>query len=124
MPGALQDQGVARAVEDVEARPVDPDSRFATEPAVLTDHRCRRVKGEVYPAIVAAPGEQVSGLLYRDVSAAQTALLRAVLPLAPETGCTYITICGGNRHIVEVHDALFDLASERRETGLAAGVFC
>ena len=30
--------------------------------------------------------------------AAQSALLQAVLPLAPETGCTYITICGGNRH--------------------------
>ena len=30
--------------------------------------------------------------------AAQTALLEQAIPLAPETGCTYITICGGNRH--------------------------
>jgi len=30
--------------------------------------------------------------------AAQTAMLQAAIPLAPETGCTYITICGGNRH--------------------------
>jgi sugar phosphate isomerase/epimerase len=30
--------------------------------------------------------------------AAQAALLEQVIPLAPETGCTYITICGGNRH--------------------------
>jgi len=30
--------------------------------------------------------------------AAQTALLQAALPLAPETGCTYLTINGGNRN--------------------------
>lgn len=30
--------------------------------------------------------------------AAQAALLKEAIPLAPETGCRYITICGGNRH--------------------------
>jgi sugar phosphate isomerase/epimerase len=30
--------------------------------------------------------------------AGQAALLGQTIPLAPETGCTYITICGGNRH--------------------------
>jgi gamma-glutamylcyclotransferase (GGCT)/AIG2-like uncharacterized protein YtfP len=35
---------------------------------VLPNHRCRLVRGEVYPAIVPQAGEQVSGLLYRDLS--------------------------------------------------------
>jgi sugar phosphate isomerase/epimerase len=30
--------------------------------------------------------------------AAQAVLLEQVIPLAPETGCAYVTICGGNRH--------------------------
>ena len=36
--------------------------------AVLSNHRRRLVRGEVYPAIVPLPGEQVSGLLYRGLS--------------------------------------------------------
>ena len=39
--------------------------------AELWGYRCRLVKGEVYPAILPDPGESVSGLLYRGVSAAQ-----------------------------------------------------
>jgi sugar phosphate isomerase/epimerase len=34
----------------------------------------------------------------RERQAEQAALLQAMIPKAPETGCTYITICGGNRH--------------------------
>jgi sugar phosphate isomerase/epimerase len=34
----------------------------------------------------------------RERQAAQAALLEAAIPLAPQTGCTYITICGGNRN--------------------------
>jgi sugar phosphate isomerase/epimerase len=30
--------------------------------------------------------------------AGQATRLEKVIPLAPETGCTYITVCGGNRH--------------------------
>ena len=34
----------------------------------------------------------------RERQVAQAATLAQAIPLAPETGCTYITICGGNRH--------------------------
>ena len=34
----------------------------------------------------------------RERQAAQAAMLERVIPLAPETGCTYIVINGGNRH--------------------------
>ena len=51
--------------------------RRAGEPAILTGHRCRRVRGEVYPGIIAANGEQVKGLLYRDVSALEITRLDA-----------------------------------------------
>lgn len=36
--------------------------------AVLPNHRCRLVNGEVYPAIVPKQGEQVNGLVYRNLS--------------------------------------------------------
>lgn len=40
----------------------------AAEPAVLQGHRRRRVRGEVYPGIVASQGEQVEGMLYRGLT--------------------------------------------------------
>lgn len=41
--------------------------RYASEPAVLAGYRRFAVPGATYPGIVAAPGRQVPGLLYRDV---------------------------------------------------------
>lgn len=46
-------------------------------PALLRDYRCRRVRGEVYPAIIPWAGDEVNGLLYPAVSDRQTALLDA-----------------------------------------------
>jgi gamma-glutamylcyclotransferase (GGCT)/AIG2-like uncharacterized protein YtfP len=47
------------------------------ESAVLDGYRRRVVAGEVYPAIVPDPDEQVSGRLYRGLSSRQTQLLDA-----------------------------------------------
>jgi hypothetical protein len=44
-------------------------------PALLCDHRCRLVRGEVYPAVIGYPGDQVSGLLYEAVTDHEAALL-------------------------------------------------
>ena len=49
--------------------------RFASTPAVLHDFRRRRVSGEVYPAIIPCPGDQVEGALYGGLNAKQLALL-------------------------------------------------
>lgn len=48
---------------------------FASRPATLHDFRRRRVSGEVYPAIVPCPGDQVEGTLYCGLNAKQLALL-------------------------------------------------
>jgi len=49
----------------------------AGEPALLYDYRRRRVRGEVYPAVVASVGDAVGGILYRGVGPAQLVLLDA-----------------------------------------------
>ena len=43
----------------------------AGEAAVLRDFRCRRVRGESYPAIVPWPGDFVRGKLYRGLNRIQ-----------------------------------------------------
>ena len=50
---------------------------FAPMPATLHDFRRRRVSGEVYPAIIPCPGDQVEGALYCGLNATQLALLDA-----------------------------------------------
>lgn len=45
--------------------------------AMLHDYRCRRLSGEVYPAIVPWPGERVDGVIYRGVTPAQLSRLDA-----------------------------------------------
>lgn len=45
------------------------------EPALLHDFRRRRIRGEVYPAIVACVGEAVGGIVYRGVSDTQLVAL-------------------------------------------------
>lgn len=42
--------------------------RYLSEPAVLPGYRRFAVPGVAYPGIVAAPGQEVAGLLYRDVA--------------------------------------------------------
>lgn len=42
--------------------------RYRSEPAVLPGYRRFAVPGVAYPGIVAAPGQEVAGLLYRDVA--------------------------------------------------------
>lgn len=49
--------------------------RYRSEPAVLSGYRRFAVPGVAYPGIVAAPGQQVAGLLYRDVEADDLARL-------------------------------------------------
>lgn len=49
--------------------------RYRSEPAVLPGYRRFAVPGATYPGIVAAPGGQVAGLLYRDVGADDLARL-------------------------------------------------
>jgi gamma-glutamylcyclotransferase (GGCT)/AIG2-like uncharacterized protein YtfP len=41
--------------------------RYRSEPAILSGYRRFAVPGVAYPGVVAAPGQQVAGLLYRDV---------------------------------------------------------
>ncbi len=48
---------------------------FASTPATLHDFRRRRVSGEVYPAIIPCPGDQVEGALYCGLNATQLASL-------------------------------------------------
>ena len=36
-------------------------------PARLADHAARRIRGQSYPALVAAPGEVTAGILYQNV---------------------------------------------------------
>lgn len=45
--------------------------------ALLPGYRCRRVRGEVYPAIIPWAGDEVAGLLYPGLSRHETALLDA-----------------------------------------------
>lgn len=49
--------------------------RYPSEPAVLAGYRRFAVPGVAYPGIVAAPGAEVAGLLYRDVGADDLARL-------------------------------------------------
>ncbi|HEX8884050.1 MAG TPA: gamma-glutamylcyclotransferase family protein, partial [Noviherbaspirillum sp.] len=42
--------------------------RYPSGPAVLAGYRRFAVPGVTYPGIVAAPGQEVAGLLYRDVA--------------------------------------------------------
>ena len=49
--------------------------RYRSEPAVLPGYRRFAVPGVTYPGIVAAPGEQVAGLLYLDVGPGDLARL-------------------------------------------------
>jgi hypothetical protein len=44
------------------------NGRYPAEPAVLPGYRRFAVPGVAYPGIVAAPGQEVGGLLYRDVA--------------------------------------------------------
>jgi gamma-glutamylcyclotransferase (GGCT)/AIG2-like uncharacterized protein YtfP len=44
-------------------------------PAVLPDHRCRLVRGEVYPAVCPHAGDSVEGLVYRGLTVEQLSLL-------------------------------------------------
>jgi gamma-glutamylcyclotransferase (GGCT)/AIG2-like uncharacterized protein YtfP len=44
-------------------------------PAVLPDHRCRLVRGEVYPAVCPHAGDSVEGLVYRGLTVEQMSLL-------------------------------------------------
>ena len=48
---------------------------YPSEPAVLAGYRRFAVPGVAYPGIVAAPGAEVAGLLYRDVGADDLARL-------------------------------------------------
>ncbi len=43
--------------------------RFAATPAVLRGFRRNRIRGEEYPGIVPSPGDQVEGIIYRDLTA-------------------------------------------------------
>ncbi len=45
------------------------------EPVVANGFKCRTLLHEIYPAIVASHTEVVDGVLYRDLNAAQMALL-------------------------------------------------
>ena len=47
--------------------------RYPSEPALLDHHQRHALTGLSYPGVVATPGAQVAGRLYRDVSAADIA---------------------------------------------------
>lgn len=51
--------------------------RYPSEPALLDHHQRHALTGLSYPGVVATPGAQVAGRLYRDVSAADIARLDA-----------------------------------------------
>lgn len=49
--------------------------RKVGHPATLVDAKCRKMRGEVYPAIVHCEGHQVEGLVYTNLTAFQIELL-------------------------------------------------
>ncbi len=51
--------------------------RFAGEPAVLPGHRCRLLRGEIFPAVIPDPAAETTGILYRDVDHRILSLLDA-----------------------------------------------
>lgn len=59
--GTLQFPAILTAVTGLQLRGVD---------ATLRGYRCEGLRGEVYPAIMAASTEQVRGILYRGLSPA------------------------------------------------------
>jgi len=68
---------------------------YSAQAATLRDYRRFSVPGVTYPGMIAAPGEQVSGLLYMDVGRDDLARLdafegaeyrRAALPVLLENG--------------------------------------
>lgn len=53
------------------------NSSAESAPAIVRDYQRFCVRNELYPAVVAVPGEQVPGMLYSGVSADDLALLDA-----------------------------------------------
>ncbi|NEX63268.1 gamma-glutamylcyclotransferase family protein [Noviherbaspirillum galbum] len=50
---------------------------YEAEPAVLSGHVRHAILGETYPGMIASPGSEVAGMLYRGVSDADVAALDA-----------------------------------------------
>lgn len=67
----------------------------ADEPATLLDHARYAIRGASYPGMVACPGAQVEGMLYRDVDAAALAALDAFEGPEYRRGTVQVCCAGG-----------------------------
>ena len=76
---------------------------FASELAVLADHRRHPVHGEDYPGLVVAPDGVVPGRLYRDVDTAAWARLDAFEGAEYERADVVVTRADGARLPAQVY---------------------
>lgn len=77
--------------------------RYPSEPAVLADFRRFAVPGVAYPGIVAAPGEQVAGLLYRDVGPDDLARLDLFEGAEYQREALPVTLANGSVLVAETY---------------------
>jgi hypothetical protein len=71
--------------------------RFPCEPAALAGHRRRQVRGEVFPAAFAAPGETLEGVLWRGLDAAALARIDRFEGELYERPALPVALAGGGR---------------------------
>jgi len=97
---------------------------FASEPARLADHRCRLLRGAVYPGVLPVRGETTQGRVHHGLDARalertdrfEGALYerRALeVTLARGTGCEAFVYVLRSEHRALATDARFDLAAFR-----------
>jgi gamma-glutamylcyclotransferase (GGCT)/AIG2-like uncharacterized protein YtfP len=76
---------------------------YPAEPAVLPGYRRFAVPGVSYPGIVAAPGQQVAGLLYRDVAPDDLARLDLFEGAEYRRDALPVTLADGSVAIAETY---------------------
>jgi gamma-glutamylcyclotransferase (GGCT)/AIG2-like uncharacterized protein YtfP len=77
--------------------------RYPAEPAVLPGYRRFAVPGVSYPGIVAASGQQVAGLLYRDVAPDDLARLDLFEGAEYRRDALQVTLADGSVAIAETY---------------------
>lgn len=89
--------------------------RYLREPAVLPGYRRFAVPGVAYPGIVATPGQEVAGLLYRDVASDDLARLDRFEGAEYRRDALQVTLADGSALVAETyvwldHGRLSDVA--------------
>ena len=77
--------------------------RYRSEPAVLPGYRRFAVPGVAYPGIVAAPGQEVAGLLYRDVAPDDLARLDLFEGAEYRRDALPVTLADGSALVAETY---------------------